>query len=49
MKRINKHYDRDNNKYKQKMHLTFNFVKIIYSLGTETSSVYSSSVSSRLA
>ena len=49
MKRINKYYDRDNNKCKQKMHLTFNFVKIIYSAGTESNLVSSSSVSSRLA
>lgn len=49
MKRIKKNYNRDNNKCKQKMYLTFNFVKIIYSTGTESNLVSSSSVSSRLA
>ena len=49
MKRIKQYYDRDYNKCKQKMNLTFNFVKIIYSAGTESNLVSSSSVSSRLA
>lgn len=49
MKRRKPNYDRENNKCKKKMHFTFNFVKIVYFAGTETSSVSFSSVSSRLA
>ena len=49
MKRRKPNYDRENNKCKKKMHFTFNFVKIVYFAGAETSSVSFSSVSSRLA